>query len=174
MVKTYLKQLTKTATLLAVVMTGATQAHPDAYLDMVIGPNGGQLRMAGAYHFELLVVKNSPGAKNNALKVFVMDHANTPQTTVGATATLYMVAGQQKTSIDLKPEGANALVGEAIYSSVPDMKVVINVTLPGQSTQTVKFEPLNPKSAAAKDPVHAVTEAHDHPADNASAHSHHP
>jgi membrane-associated protease RseP (regulator of RpoE activity) len=91
-----------------------------------------------------------------------------------ATATLFLATGHQKTSIDLKPEDANAQVGEAIYSSVADMKVVINVTLPGQSTQNVKFEPLNPKSAAAKDPVHAVTEAHDHPADNASAHSHHP
>lgn len=174
MVKTYLKQLTKTATLLAVVMTGVVQAHPDAYLDTLVGPNGGQLRMAGAYHFELLVVKNSAEAKNNALKVFVMDHANTPMPTAGATATLMMLAGEHKVKMELKPEGTNALVGEAIYASAAGMKVVVSVTLPGQSAQTAKFEPLNPRSAAAKDPIHAVTEAHNHPADNASAHSHHP
>ncbi len=174
MFRTTFSQLTKAAALLAMVTAGAAQAHTDEYLDTVVGPNGGQLRMAGAYHFELLVVKNSKDAKNNAIKVFVMDHANTPVATAGATANLVLVAGKQKAKVELKPEGNNALVGEAVYASVPEMKVVANVTMPGQSAQTAKFEPLKPTAAAAKDhDHHEHGEKHQHDAEKAEDHSHH-
>lgn len=174
MFRTTFFQLTKAAALLALVAAGAAQAHTDEYLDTVVGPNGGQLRMAGAYHFELLVVKDSVDAKKNAIKVFVMDHANTPVTTAGATANLVLVAGKQKAKVELKPEGNNALVGEAVYASVPEMKVVANVTMPGQSAQTAKFEPLKPTAAAAKDhDHHKHGEKHQHEAEKTEDHSHH-
>ncbi len=174
MFRTTFSQLTKAAALLAMVTAGLAQAHTDEYLDTVVGPNGGQLRMAGAYHFELLVVKNSKDAKNNAIKVFVMDHANTPVATAGATANLVLVAGKQKAKVELKPEGNNALVGEAVYASVPEMKVVANVTMPGQSAQTAKFEPLKPTAAAAKDhDHHEHGEKHQHDAEKTEDHSHH-
>lgn len=168
MFRTAFSQLTKATALLALVATTAVQAHTDEYLDTVVGPNGGQLRMAGAYHFELLVVKNSKDAKNNAIKVFVMDHANTPVATAGATANLVLVAGKQKAKVELKPQGNNALVGEAMYASVPEMKVVANITMPGQSAQTAKFEPLKPSAAAAK--VHG--DNHEHQAETTDDHSH--
>ncbi|MCT6701034.1 hypothetical protein [Rheinheimera sp. 4Y26] len=174
MFRTAFSQLTKAAALLALVAASAAQAHTDEYLDTVVGPNGGQLRMAGAYHFELLVVKNSKDAKNNAIKVFVMDHANTPIATAGATANLVLVAGKQKARVELKPEGNNALVGEAVYASVPEMKVVANITMPGQSAQTAKFEPLKPTAAAAKDhDHHEHGEKHQHDAEKTEDRSHH-
>lgn len=149
-----IQKFSKAAALVAIFASGMVQAHTDEYLDTVVGPNGGQLRMAGAYHFELLVVKNSTEPKNNALKVFVMDHANTPVSSAGATATLMLVAGKQKAKVTLTPQGDNALVGEATYASVADMKVVATVTLPGKSAETAKFEPLKPTAAAAKDDEH--------------------
>jgi len=161
MFKTTLSKLTKVTTLLAMVAAGAVQAHTDEYLDTIVGPNGGQLRMAGAYHFELVVVKNSSEAKTNPIKVFVMDHADTPVSSAGATATLMLVAGKQKAKVELSPEGNNALVGEAVYASVADMKVVVNVTMPGQSVQTAKFEPLKPTAAAAKEHDHHSHDQHD-------------
>jgi hypothetical protein len=177
MFRTAFSQLTKAAALLALVAAGAAQAHTDEYLDTVVGPNGGQLRMAGAYHFELLVVKNSKDAKNNAIKFFVMDHANTPVATAGATATLVLVAGKQKAKVELTPEGNNALVGEAVYASVPEMKVVANVTMPGQSALTAKFEPLKPTAAAAKDHDHQGQhehgEEHKDDGEKTEDHSHH-
>ena len=177
MFRTSLQPLVKAAALLAFLTTTAVQAHTDEYLDTVVGPNGGQLRMAGAYHFELLVVKNSKDAKNNAIKVFVMDHANTPVATAGATANLVLVAGKQKAKVTLKPEGNNALVGEATYASVPEMKVVANITMPGQSAQTAKFEPLKPTAAAAKEHDHQEQhehgEEHQHDGEKTEDHSHH-
>lgn len=177
MFRTAFSQLTKATALLAFLATTAVQAHTDEYLDTVVGPNGGQLRMAGAYHFELLVVKNSKDAKNNAIKVFVMDHANTPVATAGATGNLVLVAGKQKAKVALKPQGNNALVGEAMYASVPEMKVVATITMPGQSAQTAKFEPLKPTAAAAKahdhQDQHDHAEEHKHDGEKTEDHSHH-
>ena len=177
MFRTALQQMAKAVALMALVTTGMAQAHTDEYLDTVVGPNGGQLRMAGAYHFELLVVKNSKDAKNNAIQVFVMDHANTPVATTGATATLVLVAAKQKAKVTLTPQGNNALVGEAVYVSAADLKVVANITMAGQSAQTVKFEPLKPTAAAAKahdhQDQHDHGEEHQHDAEKTEDHSHH-
>ncbi len=36
------------------LVAGGAKAHDDAYLDTVKAPHGGQLRMAGVHHFELV------------------------------------------------------------------------------------------------------------------------
>jgi hypothetical protein len=44
---------------------GAARAHDDATLDASAAPHGGQLRMAGIYHFELVLVGDNRTAKDN-------------------------------------------------------------------------------------------------------------
>jgi hypothetical protein len=45
------------------MLAGSTAlAHTDDFLDTQKAPNGGQQRMAGAYHFELVVAKDSKEA----------------------------------------------------------------------------------------------------------------
>ena len=44
-------------------------AHTDEYFESVQAPHGGQLRMTGPYHMELL-------AKDGELTVYVTDHAD--------------------------------------------------------------------------------------------------
>ena len=48
-------------------------AHDDAYLDTLKAPHGGQLRMAGPNHYELVVVKNSKTVRENPIVVYVTD-----------------------------------------------------------------------------------------------------
>jgi len=50
-------------------------AHDDAYLDSLKSVNGGQVRMAGAYHYELVMSKDSKDVKENPVTVYVTDHA---------------------------------------------------------------------------------------------------
>jgi hypothetical protein len=57
---------------------GAVLAHDDAYLDTQKAPNGGQLRMAGPNHYELVLVKDAKEAQENPVVVYVTDHAGTP------------------------------------------------------------------------------------------------
>ncbi|MCX7219189.1 MAG: hypothetical protein NTY70_09705, partial [Burkholderiales bacterium] len=106
----------------AIAMTLATSvspalAHDDAYLDTMKSENGGQLRMAGIYHFELLMVKDSKNAKDNQLLVYVTDHAGTKIPSAGASATATILNGKVKTTATLVADGDNRLKGTAKYAS---------------------------------------------------------
>ena len=126
-------------------------AHSDEYLDTQKTPNGGQQRMAGIYHFELVVAKDSKEAKDNALVVYVTDHANAKIPTVGAGGTATILAGKQKASVKLVPDGDNRLKGVGKYASTRDMKVVVSITLPGKPAEQARFTPLAAPLAVAND-----------------------
>ncbi len=138
----------------AAMLTGATAlAHSDDVLDTQKAPNGGQLRMAGIYHFELVVARDSKEARDNPVLVFVTDHAGAKIPTVGAGGTATILAGKQKASVKLVPDGDNRLKGIGQYASAPDMKIVVSVTMAGKPAEQARFTPLAPMApkAAAKD-----------------------
>jgi hypothetical protein len=118
------------------------RAHSDEYLDTQKTAHGGQLRMAGPYHFELVVVKDSKEAKDNTLVVYVTDHAGARVSTAGATGTATLLAGKSKASATLTPDGENRLQGSAKYASTPDLKVVLSITLSGKNAEQARFTPL--------------------------------
>jgi hypothetical protein len=121
------------------------QAHDDATLDHQTSPHGGQVRMAGPQHFELVVVKDSPVAKANPILVYVTDHGGTAIPTAGATGTITLLSGKTKVTAALKPDGPNSLKGSATYASTSDLKAVLTVTLAGQPSQQARYTPLAPK-----------------------------
>jgi ubiquitin len=104
--------------------------------------------MAGPQHCEL-VVKNSKTAQDNAIAVYVTDHAGTKIATAGATGSVTLLAGKSKASVELKPAGDNVLEGRAVYASTPDLKAVVSITLAGQPAQQARFTPLAKAAAAA-------------------------
>ncbi len=129
--------------LLATTLTvSAALAHSDDYLDTQKSPNGGQSRMAGAYHFELVVAKGSTEAKENPVVVFVTDHAGAKQPTVGAGGTATILAGKIKTTVNLAPDGDNRLKGIGKYASTPDMKAIVSITIAGKAAEQARFTPL--------------------------------
>lgn len=122
-------------------------AHSDDYLDTQKAPNGGQMRMAGNYHFELVIAKDSKQAKDSPVVVYVTDHGGVKIPTTGGSGTATILAGKQKTSVKLAPDGDNRLKGAGSYTSVADMKVVVTIALPGKAAEQARFTPLT----AAKD-----------------------
>lgn len=124
-----------------VLASSTVFAHTDAYLDTQKAPNGGQLRLAGAYHLELVV------AKESQVVVHVTDHAGAKVSTVGAGGTATILAGKQKATVKLVPDGDNRLKGVGKYASTADMKVVVAITLAGRTAEQARFTPL----AVAKD-----------------------
>jgi len=139
------------ATSLFVIFTGGALAHTDEYLDTQQAPNGGQLRMAGVYHFELVVAKDSKEAKENPVVVYVTDHAGTKVPTTGAKGTVTILAGKAKATVNLAPDGDNRLKGSGTYASTPDMKAVVSVTLPGKNAEQARFTPLTKSVAMAQE-----------------------
>lgn len=155
-----------TALLLATVLSLGVQAHTDDYFDTIKGPNGGQVRMAGIYHFELVLVQNNPTRSKQPVKLYVADHGDQPKASAGATATVLIVSGKQKSTVTLTPAGDNLLVGEAEYVSAEDLQAVVQVTMPGEGHGPInaqaKFTPFKVVAEKAKD------EGQDH-----TDHSHH-
>jgi hypothetical protein len=147
-----MKQIPKLAAALLAALSLAAPltpalAHDDATLDTIKAPNGGQLRMAGTYHFELVVVKSSKEVKEHPVLVFVTDHAGAKIATTGASGTATLLAGKLKANVTLAADGDNRMKGFAKYASTPDMKVVVAITLPGKQAEQARFTPM----AAATD-----------------------
>ena len=128
---------------LALSATQGALAHTDEYLDTVKAPHGGQLRMAGAYHFELV-------AKENELTVFVTDHGGKKFDTNGAIGSAIMLSGKTKATVPLTPAGDNGMKGGGKFALVPDMKVIISISMPGEAAQQARFTPGQKPQAATE------------------------
>lgn len=137
------KTLVFAATVLVAAFAGtAALAHTDEVLDELKAPNGGQLRMAGTYHLELVVAKDSKEPKDSPLIIYVTDHAGVKVPTAGGSGTAILLSGKSKVSVTLMPDGENRLKGMGRYASTPDMKAVVSIKLPGQSTEQARFTPM--------------------------------
>lgn len=105
-------------------------------------PHGGQLRMAGAYHLELVLAPSDVPPAQRPVRVYVTDHAGTAQPTAGAQGSVTLLSGKRKTTIALTPGGDNVLQGTGSYALAPNLKAVVSITLPGQAALQARFTPL--------------------------------
>ena len=118
-------------------------AHSDEYLDTQSAPHGGQLRMAGAQHHELVV-------KPNEVTVYLTDHAGTKLDSKGASGTATVLSGKAKATLKLQPAGDNVLKGAGKFDLAPDMKVAVSITLPGQAAEQARFTPMQKTKTEGK------------------------
>lgn len=108
-------------------------AHSNEYLATIKGEHGGMLRMAGNYHFELVI-------KDGEANVWVTDHGDVPQATKGAVGTLRFVSGKQSFSVSMAPSGSNGLtVKDARIKSQKGLKLILTVSMNGEAPQHTRF-----------------------------------
>lgn len=105
-------------------------------------PNGGQLRQAGPYDYELVVEKVGQDLKEYPVIVYLTIHDGGKVPTAGATGSATILAGKLKTTSVLKPDGDNRMKGLATYSAAPGMKVIVSITLNGKAAEQARFTPL--------------------------------
>ncbi len=121
---------------------GPAMAHDDATLDTMTAPNGGQLRMAGPYHFELVVDRTASGAADAPVYVYLSDHAGNPQPAKGVTGTAILLSPKGKASVPLAADGESRLKGMGKYAADPALKAVVSLKFADGSTGQARFEPL--------------------------------
>lgn len=131
------------APLLAALLLGAAGAlaHDDAYLDTVAAPHGGQVRMAGPYHYELVLAKEGGDFQERPILVYVTDHAGQAVATAGASGTATLLSSGGKVTASLAPDGDNRMKGTAAYAATPGMKAVVGIALAGKGTEQARFTP---------------------------------
>ncbi len=137
-----MKTATTLALLAGLLASPAVLAHDDAYLDTQKAPNGGQLRMAGIYHYELVVARDGQEARENPVIVYVTGHDGSKVPTAGAGGSATLLAGKLKAQATLKPDGDNRMKGYAKYAATPGLKAVVSITLPGKQAEQARFTPL--------------------------------
>lgn len=118
---------------LGLALPCAVIAHDDATLDAMESPNGGQVRMAGPYHFELVLGEN-------AVSVFLTDHGDAPVPSEGVRGNVILMSGG-RTTIAVAPVDSNRLAGEGAFEKQPDMKAVVSLTFPDGETWQARFTP---------------------------------
>jgi hypothetical protein len=154
---------------LALVATwSGAGAHDDAYLDTLVGPNGGQMRIAGAQHLEL-VIDPPEGAAASAqpVSVFLTDHADQGIDSSGFSGRAAVVANRERVDIALTPAGDNQLAGEGVVAHDPDMVVIVSLILPDGTTEQARFTPYrhldgSPRGIATADATAADAASHQH------------
>jgi hypothetical protein len=134
-----LQKILINATFALLATSGAAFAHDDATLATLKAPHGGQLKVAGGWHLEL-VQKKDAAANVNALLVYVTDHDGKPVASSGLTGTATILAGKEKQTAALKPDGENRLKGVARYDLNASPKVVVAVS-GGGKTEQARFTP---------------------------------
>ncbi|MSO94009.1 MAG: hypothetical protein EXQ86_11505 [Rhodospirillales bacterium] len=117
--------------LLAVLIPTVLAAHSGT------GPHGGKFADAGPYSVELIV-------QNDQIKVFVYDDkTEKPVNVKGAQATAVVLLGPTKESVRLQPDPAekegNLLSGKTTLKSGPGMRVIVQLQMPGQPSQSARF-----------------------------------
>ena len=139
-------------------------AHVDEYFDSIEAPHGGQLRMVGPYHLELVT-------KDSEVTVYVTDHADSKITTDGGLGKATIETGQTRTQVGLHPVGDNMLKGAGVFTITPETVVIVFIRLPDQDAHSARFMPLRPKGAPVEKPKEGTSQAED---DTTHHHHHHP
>lgn len=146
----------------ATMLVTPASAHTDEYLDSVPGKHGGQVRMAGPWHFELVLDKQADGSKPAAVTVYLMDHGNQPIATQGANSKITIISQNKPVQVELTAKAPNVLVGEAVYKAEPGLKAVVQLMLNGEA-QNARFTPMAKDAASAESQHdHASSEHHHH------------
>ena len=120
------------------------QAHTDEFFESVEAPHGGQLRMTGPFHMELV-------AKDGDLTVYVTDHADNAISVDGGLAKANIENGSTRTQVNLHPVGSNILRGSGTFSVTPTTVVVVFMKLPNQDGYAARFMPLKPKGRTGRE-----------------------
>lgn len=137
----------------ALLVSAPALAHTDEWFDSHPPASGGQIRMAGPYHFELM-----PQQGKDGILVNVTDHGDKKVATAGWSAHAVVLSGGKKTRVTLKPAGDNTLRGAGQFGA--DAKIVISVKDQGGHGYSARFSPGSAKAPAGE--MHDHEHMHEH------------
>jgi hypothetical protein len=116
--------------------TPCAWAHGDAYFDNVPSPHGGQIRMAGPYHLELVM-------GNKEVTLYLTDHGDQPVDAAGGSGKAIVTTGKKKRyTIVLEYAQENMLKGSGEFTATSASTVTVIVKLPDQEPQRAEFHPI--------------------------------
>ncbi|TVQ85855.1 MAG: hypothetical protein EA400_14505 [Chromatiaceae bacterium] len=147
-------------------LAGLALAHDDAYLDRIDGPHGGQLRVAGDHHLELVVAPPADAPPSlQPIQVWLTNHADQPIPSSDYSGRAVILANRERVDVTLVADGDNRLAGSGVFGHDLDMVVVVTLNTPQGDTEQVRFTPYkyldgSPRAAGAGHGGHADHQGH--------------
>lgn len=141
-------------------------AHTDDWFDSHPAPHGGQVRMSGPYHLELVA---EPGATT----VYVTDHAGSKIDTASWSAQAIVLSDGKTARIGFKAAGDNMLRAAKPLPTASGTKLVLSVQPRQGDEYSARFITAAPKGALAQAEMHGAHEAmagHDHASPDHAGH----
>jgi hypothetical protein len=117
-------------------------AHDTATLDAIPSAHGGQVRMIGPYHVELVLERNVARTRK-PIWIFLQDHMFQPMPTAGLTATITIDEGSSSSAVTLRPDRPDSLFGIGTYSDEPALSAIVSIQDQARQAYTVTFTPFN-------------------------------
>lgn len=143
-------------------------AHSEEQLKSVETPHGGQLRMAGPFHLELV-------AKDNELTLYITDHGNKPIGSAGGQGKANIIIASEKDgkkqSVNLEPVFGNMMKAKGDFKVTSDTAIAVLLAIPGYETQGARFTPLATADSVSNH-EHDHSHDHDHSDDHSDNHHH--
>ena len=121
------------ALVLLVLGCAGAWAHSDEYFATHPTPHGGQIRMAGPYHLELVTGQDE-------MTIYVTDHGGNAVDTTGGSAKVIITSGKKKRYVViLSAGGDNVLHGSGEFKLGKSNTASVLIALPGQDPQRAQF-----------------------------------
>jgi hypothetical protein len=128
---------------------GPAGAHDPDTLDKIKSAHGGQVRMAGPFHLELVLERGACGA-SNPITLYLQTHAFTDVPADGTKATIQLSVGTspKTTTADLLPSGSNLLAGKGVYASKTALVAKVTLTDKEGQVWSATFTPFARRTPA--------------------------
>lgn len=145
---------------LAIMLPQAVQAHTDEYMAKLDAPHGGQMRMAGPYHLELV-------AKDGELRLYLTTHMDKKVLTEGSSGKAnFYENGKKVASANFQPVFGNMMKATGDFKITPETEITVKVVMigtvlaEGNPTHVARFKPMAQGAADA---------GHEHHGDHSQA-----
>jgi hypothetical protein len=139
------------ATMLLLGMTLApVHAHDPAALDSLPSVHGGQVRMAGPFHVELVILGREAAQTDRLVLVYLQDHMFEDVSSDGLKGIARFLDGQRVTTVSLIPIEANGFSGRGAFDINPSVTAEISITDKDGEAWSATYTPFAVKVPSAR------------------------
>jgi hypothetical protein len=132
------------------ILPARMMAHDAATLDAMPSQHGGQVRMAGPYHIELLLERVSVKG-NRHIAIYLQNHLLQVLPSAGTSAQVKLTDGSRSTSVALTPDGLESLGGSVSCSSSAALVAVVLLRARDGQIYSATFNPFARREARPRD-----------------------
>jgi hypothetical protein len=138
------------ATALLGMIFATVSAHDPATLDSLPSAHGGQVRMAGPFHVELVVLGQEGTETERLVLVYLQNHMFKDVSSAGVKGIARFMNGPQVTTVNLIPIETNGFSGRGAFDVNPSVTAEVSITDKDGEVWSATYTPFAAKAQSAR------------------------